>query len=367
MHCHLIIPQLFPAAAADEGAAGASPRSIAFPRLPTLERLLARARRSQHPAGTLEAWAAARFGLDPETLPIAPWRAAGDGFDSGEHTWVCLEPVHLAAGARDLRLQSLGQDPSVEELAALMGSLQQALGDETVQFLASATGRCYARATSADLHSAPPPGPGPVDPAGLPAGPDGPRWRRLLTEAQMVLHDHPVNQTREQRGLPAINALWAWGAGRSQALASHTSEQWSTDDALLQGLARAAGAALTPALADPGSLIDRPPAGQTSHPVCFVHLPQAEQALRTCPAANTVSADDAFTLWRETLVQIESLWIAPLLSALDSGRIGMITVHALSGVESLQAEIIRADLRRFWRRPRALSHWINPPSPGRAR
>lgn len=37
---------------------------------------------------------------------------------------------------------------------------------------------------------------------------------RLLNEAQMLFHDHPVNAERAARGLPAINGLWISGAGR---------------------------------------------------------------------------------------------------------------------------------------------------------
>ena len=39
-------------------------------------------------------------------------------------------------------------------------------------------------------------------------------WIRLQAEAQMVLHQHAVNQQREQSGLPTLNSLWFWGSGR---------------------------------------------------------------------------------------------------------------------------------------------------------
>ena len=32
--------------------------------------------------------------------------------------------------------------------------------------------------------------------------------RRLQSEAQMILHTHPLNQAREDQGLPSINSLW---------------------------------------------------------------------------------------------------------------------------------------------------------------
>ncbi|TSE26164.1 hypothetical protein Tsedi_00979 [Tepidimonas sediminis] len=42
----------------------------------------------------------------------------------------------------------------------------------------------------------------------------GRRLRRLLEEAAMLWHVHPVNAARQARGLPVINGLWVEGAGR---------------------------------------------------------------------------------------------------------------------------------------------------------
>src|ERR1700744_4132399 len=36
----------------------------------------------------------------------------------------------------------------------------------------------------------------------LPQGADGKRWRMLINETQILLHQHPVNQARSERGLP---------------------------------------------------------------------------------------------------------------------------------------------------------------------
>ena len=49
--------------------------------------------------------------------------------------------------------------------------------------------------------------------AHLPEGDLGRRWRALLTEAQVVLHNHPWNAMRASLGKPAVNSLWFWGAG----------------------------------------------------------------------------------------------------------------------------------------------------------
>jgi len=47
----------------------------------------------------------------------------------------------------------------------------------------------------------------------LPSGPDAMRFHALMNEAQMLLHEHPVNAEREARGEPALNSIWFWGGG----------------------------------------------------------------------------------------------------------------------------------------------------------
>jgi hypothetical protein len=60
--------------------------------------------------------------------------------------------------------------------------------------------------------------------------------------------------------------------------------------------------------------------------------------------------------YREAIEALEKNWFAPLLAALRAGEIGMVTLHV---PDSLGAsfETIRGDLRRFWRRPRALEKY----------
>jgi hypothetical protein len=46
-------------------------------------------------------------------------------------------------------------------------------------------------------------------------------------------------------------------------------------------------------------------------------------------------------------------WFAPLAAALRTGRIGMLSLHVPDA--GLSFETVRGDLRRFWRRPKALA------------
>jgi hypothetical protein len=51
----------------------------------------------------------------------------------------------------------------------------------------------------------------------LGADPRGRLLRRLQNEAQMLLHDHPLNEQRESRGELAVNSVWVGGTGCAPA------------------------------------------------------------------------------------------------------------------------------------------------------
>ncbi len=42
----------------------------------------------------------------------------------------------------------------------------------------------------------------------LPMGEDSSKWNRWMTEVQMLLHMHPVNQQREALGQQTVNWVW---------------------------------------------------------------------------------------------------------------------------------------------------------------
>jgi len=56
----------------------------------------------------------------------------------------------------------------------------------------------------------------------LPQGPQARLLKRIGNEAQMLLHDTPVNLARQARGQAPINAVWLWGAS-AQAMQSNES------------------------------------------------------------------------------------------------------------------------------------------------
>ena len=47
----------------------------------------------------------------------------------------------------------------------------------------------------------------------MPDGERAARLKRLQSEMQMLLHTHPVNEARSQRGVPTVNSFWISGTG----------------------------------------------------------------------------------------------------------------------------------------------------------
>ena len=96
----------------------------------------------------------------------------------------------------------------------------------------------------------------------LPQGAEGRRWRVLLNEIQVLLHQHPLNAERRSRGLAPVNSLWLWGGGDLPGHLKSNLHGVISDDLLLRALAARAGMTQhtrTPdsvAAATPGWLID---------------------------------------------------------------------------------------------------------------
>src|SRR5690606_7681785 len=71
--------------------------------------------------------------------------------------------------------------------------------------------------------------------------PGGRRWRTLASEAQVTLHNHPLNARRAALGMAPVNALWFWGGGRLPAAVAERGATCYSDDDTARALAAAGG------------------------------------------------------------------------------------------------------------------------------
>lgn len=303
---------------------------------PTLSLILGRGRRL-----ALEPdWLPAAFGLAPP-LPAAALRqaAANPDLAAGE-TWLCLDPVHLRVAREGVTLADPARlDLTAEEDAALREAVRP-LFAEVGELSGSAPGRWELR-LAAPLALATRPLPEaigqPVDP-GLPGGADGRLLRRLLAEAQTVLHAHEVNRRRDDLGQPTVNSLWPWGAGALPGTPRTEFQVVWSKDATLAGLCVQAG---VPCILPPDGF-----------QIAGGRVLAVVDAL-----ARPALALDALA-WREALLAFERDWLAPAVARLGSGCCGELQLVGtrINGAPAAAAlTLARRDTWCFWRRPAPLT------------
>lgn len=260
-------------------------------------------------------------------LPSAALTRTLDAADAAEGAWLRADPGYVRPDLTTVRLLASGDlGQSAAETTALLQELKPLFGDSGVPIDAPTPARWYlAGSPDSDFPDCPPPEEILGDDIKLhwPQGAAGKRWRLLLNEAQVVLHNHPVNAARIARGAVPINSLWFWGAGRLPGGARSRCARVMTADPVLIALTRLGGG-----LDDPFD-----PAG-------------LEAALR---AAGT--GDLGIDLRTARASVLERDWLQPLDALLRGGGCEAIELAFVSG----QRATVRArHRRRFWRRMRPL-------------
>lgn len=294
--------------------------------LPALSRLLGRGRRT--PLAGEEAWLADTFGVGAP-LPAAALRLLADGGKPGGDDWICLDPVHL----RLHEWAVIPDDPAtlaltVEEDAALRDSVAP-LFAELGDLVASAPGRWHLHLNQAAAIETRPLSDAigrAVEPT-LPGGAQGAEWRRLLAEAQPLLHAHGVNRQRIKAGRTTVNHLWPWGGGQLPQHALRPFDRIWTDDPVLKGLGVLAGIEVTP-----------PPARFTQ--VAGRVLVKLDQLVASSTSFDALA-------WREALAKLEAEWLVP---ALRGGAAPRLTLVVGGHDRALQVAQSAVDRWCFWRR-----------------
>lgn len=147
----------------------------------------------------------------------------------------------------------------------------------------------------------------------LPEGSDAPEWRARFNEIQMLLHEHPVNLKRQQRGARTISGLWFWDLAH-------------------------AGSASLPGFQHPADA-----------PV------QIHETLRCASAYGDAQE------WNRAARLLDDEVLAPALAALQRAELSRLSVLGVEGRCNLSVHLTRGDLWKFWRRPRPLAAWPGVP------
>ena len=194
------------------------------------------------------------FAFPGTTLPVAALTRSIDASDAAGTPWLRADPCHVMVDAVAVRMLAWSNlDLSSEECTELARALRPLFGDAGFPLEVATPDRWYLRCPrGARL----PQFSDPADVLGadllphFPRGENERQWRHLLNEAQVILHNHPVNVRRVQRGQIAANSVWFWGAGELPDLVRTTFTRVATSDASLAALARLAKVAGVPASPD---------------------------------------------------------------------------------------------------------------------
>ena len=283
-------------------------------------RALARGDRSQRGGDTLSNI----LDVLPRGWPAAAASRQRDAGDAANAAWLRADPAYVQPDINGARLLSYGEalGLSAADAAALLKPLKPLFGDSGFPIDAPVPSRWYLRlpmgaklpeftapeqALGADLFDE------------LPQGPEGRRWRVLLSEAQVVLHNHPLNAQRAAAGLAPVNSLWFWGAGALPDRVQSNYTRIASDDETLTALAALGGVSIE---AKPTSWNARTGAGNT-----LFDLRDARD-----------------------LALLERDWFAPLRDALAAGSLKQLRLDFDDGA---RYDLARAQRWRFWRKPLA--------------
>ena len=231
-----------------------------------LRRWLARADRlSGGHAGYLDGLGDYFHGIDA-SLPAAAITREFLAGDAADATWLSADPAWVQPDMNGVRLLACGQlQLSMDDAQALAEPLKPVFDEAGLQLEISTPDRWHLRLplnSPLPIFAAPEQAMGEDLSQHLPQGTEGRRWRVLINEIQVLLHQHPLNAERRARGLAPINSLWLWGGGSLPDRVHSDLSGVISDDLLLSALAKRAGVALrartpeTVATATAGWLID---------------------------------------------------------------------------------------------------------------
>ncbi len=334
MHLTLFIPDLLPPAGMEAAITDGNTA-------PVLRRMFGRGELQRFPAIDAEIWLCQAFEVEQrEDWPVASLTAAVDGIDIGSDYWLRADPVFLQLqrhGTRVLAAPTLSL--SEEETAALTASLNAHFSSDGIALTAPHATRWYIRQTESTGITAPTLGAtaGRSLPPTPLTGSRASHWHRILTEAQMVLHEHPVNQAREARGLPVVNSLLLWGGGRKPTVPGrHFTDVWS-DDPLATALAVQSGAEFHAAPSSAALWFGTRPKSGGRH---LITIDRAHLALR-------YGGPDA---WLKAVNTLEETWFGALWGAL-AGPLKELVIVAGGADGCLRCTLCSGDTMKFWRRP----------------
>lgn len=142
------------------------------------------------------------------------WQQAGN--QAGNAFWLYAAPVHLVLQRDSFSLATPAPLPlEGDEIDTLTALLSKHFMQDNMQFFWHKNLWFLRLAQNPNIQThAPEAALNKAVGAYLPTGEGAMQWAKFTNEIQMLLFEHPVNQAREAKGLPAINSIWCYGIGQ---------------------------------------------------------------------------------------------------------------------------------------------------------
>jgi Uncharacterized protein conserved in bacteria len=185
--------------------------------------------------------------LAADTLwPVAALTRQFDAGDAGDGRWLRADPAFVAADMQGVRMLAHGPALALDagQVQQLIQAIAPVFAEQGMALSAPTPERWYLQLPAglelpvfADIDNVL--GDDLFD--HLPGGDAGRLWRSLLSETQVLLHQHPYNRQRASQGLAMVNSLWFWGPGSLPAQVPSAFAQVRSPDPLLQAIAALAG------------------------------------------------------------------------------------------------------------------------------
>jgi hypothetical protein len=267
--------------------------------------------------------------------PVAAVTRLVDDDHDLEGVWMRADPVHLRP-ERDavVLLDSSAFNLEKHEALILAADLQQVFTDREIELEAPTNSRWYIKLkqlpeiSTTPIHEVVG---NDIDKKSA-IGDNKVLWDQLSNEAQMSLHNCPLNDEREQRGELPVNGVWLWGAGE---LPKSKKQIWSRvfgDEVTTQGL----------------SILTGSP---------YADLPDSLEALIN----NTEEHDDVLAVisfglrhqqyfdhngWHDFIGYLEEEWFAEIENLLKQNELDELIL--LTGENKLS--VTKSSYKKFWRR-----------------
>ena len=173
----------------------------------------------------------------------------------------------------------------------------------------------------------------------LPKGKGSDYWKKILTEAQMLMYSSDVNSHRESIGEQSINSLWFHGSGELPDIKETTKNakvsSTCSNDVVLKGFAKHIGSDYVRMPLSANDYIDYLLSKHRGKASLF-HLAELEHLINYTDS----------NIWLEKLTELLETWIYPLIKLAEKNNIKVV----LYPCDNKQYHFSKYDVMKFWRK-----------------